>query len=84
MLKIPAHMIDSFLPGILQLTLLSKAEDLQKVLGTRVLQITSLVTQALPTHFESVCPHLHKGGTLAPGGHTQVADAAQLHGFLAL
>lgn len=38
------------------------------------MQITSLVTQALPTHFESVCPHLHKGGTLAPGRHTQAGS----------
>lgn len=30
---------------------------------------------ALPTHLGPVCPHLHLGGPLALGGHTQAASA---------
>ena len=39
------------------------------------MQITSLVTQPLPTHLEPICPHLFLGETLASRGHTQAADA---------
>lgn len=39
------------------------------------MQITSLVTQPLPTLLGPICPHLLLGETFASRGHTQAADA---------